>query len=57
MAGQAFSLDEQISHKVAYVQQHMSGQRSAPIAIIGHSIGEKYVVACPLSCTVSPAIH
>ncbi|KAL0034922.1 hypothetical protein WJX79_000653 [Trebouxia sp. C0005] len=36
---QAFSLGEQIEHKVAYIQQHLSGVQSAPIAIIGHSIG------------------
>ncbi|KAL3132467.1 hypothetical protein ABBQ32_009017 [Trebouxia sp. C0010 RCD-2024] len=33
----AFSLQEQIDHKVAYIYQHMSQQQ--PIAIIGHSIG------------------
>ena len=44
--GQAFSLQEQICHKVAYVRQHMTAQPDAPIAIIGHSIG-KYV--CTLS--------
>lgn len=38
IAGQAFSLQEQINHKVAYIYQHMSQQQ--PIAIIGHSIGE-----------------
>ena len=44
MSGQAFSLEEQINHKVAYIQQHMSQQ---PIAIIGHSIGENKLAACP----------
>lgn len=42
---QAFSLGEQIDHKVAYIQQHLSGVQSAPIAIIGHSIGESCTVA------------
>lgn len=40
LTGQAFSLKEQIHHKVAYVQQHMTAQPDAPIAIIGHSIGK-----------------
>ena len=40
---QAFDLQEQIQHKIAYVQQHMSAQQSAPLAIIGHSIGEEPV--------------
>ena len=43
--GQAFSLGEQIDHKVAFIQQHLSGMQSAPIAIIGHSIGESCTVA------------
>ena len=42
---QAFSLGEQIEHKVAYIQQHLSGVQSAPIAIIGHSIGESCILA------------
>jgi len=42
---QAFSLGEQIDHKVAYIQQHLSGVQSAPIAIIGHSIGESCTAA------------
>lgn len=48
MTGQAFSLQEQIYHKVAYVQQHMSAQPSAPIAIIGHSIGNEHSCTLPL---------
>lgn len=48
MTGQAFSLQEQIYHKVAYVQQHMSAQPSAPIAIIGHSIGNERSCTLPL---------
>ena len=39
LTGQVFSLQEQIHHKIAYVQQHMKAQPDAPIAIIGHSIG------------------
>ena len=37
---QAFSLQEQIDHKVAYIQQHLSGAGRGPVAIIGHSIGD-----------------
>ena len=47
---QAFSLGEQIEHKVAYIQQHLSGVQSAPVAIIGHSIGESCTVAWLLCC-------
>ena len=48
MTGQVFSLQEQTYHKVAYVQQHMSAQPSAPIAIIGHSIGNHRSCTLPL---------
>lgn len=37
---QVFSLQQQIQHKVSFVQQHLwKGKDRIPLAIVGHSIG------------------
>ena len=50
---QAFSLQEQISHKVAYVMEHLSGTQAAPIVLIGHSIGMADIPSCGAVCVCS----